>query len=87
MQIHELLNNIKWNPKMENTKYIIRYIHRGEKREYKEVNSEIIKSVHRSYFTYINENGEETLIPYHRILRIINMENNEVIYRKKNIKI
>ncbi|MHA1409074.1 MAG: DUF504 domain-containing protein [Candidatus Odinarchaeia archaeon] len=82
MQIHEILNNLKWNPKLKDKDAIIRYIHRGAVDDYKEIKLSEVESIHKSYFTYVNKSGEVVVIPMHRILKIIDSESRKIIWEK-----
>ncbi|MHA1754328.1 MAG: DUF504 domain-containing protein [Candidatus Odinarchaeia archaeon] len=85
MDIRAVLNNIKWNPSLKRKEYIIRFIHRGGVKNVKEVRFERIKQITKSYFTYLNNIGEEIIIPYHRILDIIDVSNNRKVWSRRRV--
>ena len=46
----------------------------------REINASLITKVGPSWFTYAMAESEETLIPFHRVMRIINVQTGQVIW-------
>jgi uncharacterized protein (UPF0248 family) len=83
MKINDILNGLKWNPKYKNSQFLIKYIHRGVVGGFKEINFNKIIEIRKSYFIYLNEFKQEVIIPFHRILSIVDMKNNSILWKKK----
>jgi uncharacterized protein (UPF0248 family) len=64
------------------TDYVITYIHRGAPSDEKTIPAEIIKQVGKSWFTY-EEQGQDIIIPMHRVIMLMNMKTGEVLWRKR----
>ncbi len=69
----EILNNIKWNPKLNIKETEIWYIHRGAPNDTKIISGKDIINLDRSFM-----HTKSAAIPYHRIFKII--YKNEVIF-------
>jgi uncharacterized protein (UPF0248 family) len=84
--LKNVLNRIRWNPKERADNYLITYRHRGAPGDIKQVYVSSIRTLGNSYFT-ISENldGEETTIPFHRILEIRKLSENNVIWRSRKV--
>ena len=78
MVLRDLLNKILWDSKENRFNYEITFIHRGAYLDEKRLSCGSIKEVRSSWFTYDSEN-EEVLIPFHRIIRILNINTKEII--------
>jgi uncharacterized protein (UPF0248 family) len=78
MQLKDLFAKYRFSDKknLSDLKIVIR--HRGARNDQKVIPGDKIE-VHRGYFTF-EEAGEETTIPFHRILII--KEGRKVIYKK-----
>lgn len=83
MRIDELLNKIRWDPRLKSKFFRVTYIHRGAERGTLDITYERIRGIFKSFFTYLNDAEEEIVIPYHRIVKITDDSCNQVIYRKK----
>ncbi len=85
MKIKEIFNKILWDPdeKKNIGDYEITFIHRGAYQDQKTISMMMIKEVKSSAFIYINEIGEETYIPFHRILEIKNKKTGEILWSKR----
>ncbi len=46
----------------------------------REINASLITKVGPSWFTYATAESEETLIPFHRVMRIVNVQTGQVIW-------
>ena len=85
MKIKEVFNKILWDPREREKieEYEVTFIHRGALQDRKTIPVTMIKEVKSSMFIYINENGEETYIPFHRILEIRNRSTGEILWSKR----
>ena len=83
-QIRETLNEIRWTKQGHYEEYKIIFRHRGAPNDEKEVNFSKMIDITASFFVYKeSEHDFETYIPFHRILKIINIKNNEILWIKK----
>jgi uncharacterized protein (UPF0248 family) len=77
----EIFNKIFWDKREKPENYFVTFIHRGAPQDRKTIPCTSIVKVERSWFIYSVE-GEETLIPFHRILEIKNIKTGKVLWRK-----
>ncbi|MHA1230031.1 MAG: DUF504 domain-containing protein [Candidatus Helarchaeota archaeon] len=83
-EIREILNKIKWTKPTEYKDYLIIFTHRGYPNDKKEIKFDKIVGVKSSYFLYKeNESSEITHIPFHRILEIIDLKNDKILWKKR----
>lgn len=82
MTVREILNKMFWNSRQRREDYEIIFIHRGAYTNQRIIPCKLIKQVQTSWFTYTDERGDETIIPFHRILEIRNVKTGEPIWRK-----
>ena len=82
MIIRDILNKILWDPKENRFNYEIIFIHRGAYLDEKCLSCGLIKEVKSSWFTYDSENEGEVVIPFHRIVTILNINTGETIWKK-----
>lgn len=85
MMIKEIFSKILWAPnEKKNIEDIeITFVHRGAYQDKKTVSMKMVTEVKSSAFIYINEMGEETYIPFHRILEIKNKKTGEILWSKR----
>lgn len=83
MTIREILNKMVWNSRWRREDYEIVFIHRGAYKNRKNISCKLIKAIRPSWFIYVDENGEETAIPFHRILEIRHVKTGESIWRTR----
>jgi uncharacterized protein (UPF0248 family) len=79
------LNRIFWNQRENRGDYSVTFIHRGAYMNRKVIPFNLIKDVKASCFSY-EIYGEGVIIPFHRILEIINVKNGKLIWEKTGIK-
>jgi uncharacterized protein (UPF0248 family) len=86
--LRNILNKLRWDKDENPENYLITYRHRGAPDDVKQVKASEIHSLGKSYFT-IKESGEgdETLIPFHRILEIRNTVNGSVLWVSRKSKL
>ncbi|MBD3229074.1 MAG: DUF504 domain-containing protein [Candidatus Lokiarchaeota archaeon] len=81
--IRELLNKIKWTEKGNYDKYKIQYVHRGAPNDQKSVKFDKIIDITPSFFAYKEEINEvPTYIPFHRIVEIIDIKKDKILWSK-----
>lgn len=86
MLVREILNRIIWDPKEDPNEYTVTYIHRGVEGNTKVITVNLIREVAKGSFKYIDPEGHDTLIPFHRIVEIKNIVKDEIAYKKHNRK-
>jgi uncharacterized protein (UPF0248 family) len=76
---------MRWDPEETAEHYTITYRHRGAPGDVKQIRASSIRKLGKSYFT-ISENseGEESIIPFHRILEIRSLDNT-VIWKSRKL--
>ncbi len=67
---------------MSKMDYVITYIHRGAPSDEKTIPAAMVKQVGKSWFTY-EEQGQDIIIPMHRVTMLMNMKTGEVLWRKR----
>jgi uncharacterized protein (UPF0248 family) len=80
--LKNILNRLRWDDRENPEDYVITYRHRGAPNDEKQVKASAIQSLGKSYFTLRCGDGEESTIPFHRILEIRNVTDGQVIWRK-----
>lgn len=79
--LKNILNRLRWDKAENPENYVITYRHRGAPDDVKRMKASKIRNLGKSYFT-ISENseGEESVIPFHRILEIRNTADDSIIW-------
>jgi len=80
--LRNILNGILWNRKGDLRDYTITYIHRGAVGDIRKIPFTTIKKVGKSWFL-LQKAGDETLIPFHRVVTVENTRTGEVLWRKR----
>ncbi|ABO35685.1 Protein of unknown function DUF504 [Methanococcus maripaludis C5] len=75
--LKELINKLLWHPDYNSEDYLIKYLHRGAENDEKSVPLKNIV-IEDSFLVF-----DETHIPFHRILEIVNLKNGEILYKKR----
>jgi uncharacterized protein (UPF0248 family) len=78
--LKNILNRLRWDSSENPANYLITYRHRGAPGDMKQIRGSQIKGLGKSYFTMQEGSGDETLIPFHRILEIRNTLDESVIW-------
>ncbi len=79
--LKNILNRLRWDQKENPNNYLITYVHRGAPGDVKAVRASMIRALGKSYFTLQeNPNDEETIIPFHRILKIQNTVDGSMLW-------
>jgi uncharacterized protein (UPF0248 family) len=87
--MHPLRNVFKkmtWNTRERAGNYLIYFIHRGALDNTREINSSVVTKIGPSWFTYNTSELEETLIPFHRIIRIVDAKTGQTIWISRTRK-
>ena len=88
MNPRAILNKIIWDMRLNVDDYEVTFIHRGSERDEKTISCGSIVKVGRSWFLYREGEGRsETFIPLHRILRISNIHNGNILWLKSGINV
>lgn len=87
MRVKDLLNKLRWAPQFKNKILKITYIHRGAPNDIRHITSDKINRICSSYFTYNNSVGEDVVIPYHRIITVIDEDSGEILWVKRSRRI
>lgn len=83
IKVRDFLNKILWDKRERPEDYEITFIHRGVHMNRRTIPCKSITGVERSWFIYRNEEGEDVVIPFHRVTEIRNVKNNEVGYKSR----
>ena len=86
LTIRGILNRIFWDQRENRGDYVVTFIHRGAYMNRKVIPCSLIKEVKASWFSYESE-GEEVIIPFHRILEIKNVKNGKLVWKKTSVKL
>jgi hypothetical protein len=79
--LKNILNRLRWDGRENPDDYLITYRHRGAPGDIKQVRASRIGNLGKSFFTIGEEyGGEETIIPFHRILEIRNRHDDSIIW-------
>jgi uncharacterized protein (UPF0248 family) len=85
--LRNVFNKIVWETGERSGNYVVYFIHRGAPRDTREINASLITKVGPSWFTYATAESEETLIPFHRVRRIVNVQTGQAIWISRAHKI
>ncbi|MFQ5648163.1 MAG: DUF504 domain-containing protein [Candidatus Aenigmatarchaeota archaeon] len=66
--VYDVLNKLKWGGRLGSCEIVI--LHRGAPGDRKTVAGGNVTQVRKGHLEYVNERGEETFIPYHRVLEV-----------------
>jgi uncharacterized protein (UPF0248 family) len=78
--LRNVFKKIAWETKERAGNYVVYFIHRGAPGDTREINASLITKVGPSWFTYTTTESEETLIPFHRVRRIVNIQTGQTIW-------
>ena len=78
--IRNFLNMLKWSKKENPSKYRIIYLSRGAPNDREELTADAITGIYSRGFEY-ERRGKKVYIPYHRIIKIENIETGEIVYK------
>jgi hypothetical protein len=78
--LRNIFNKITWATRERAGNYVIYFIHRGAPADTRQINASVITKVGPSWFTYATPESEETLIPFHRVRKIVNVQTGQTIW-------
>ena len=81
--LRSILNKMTWNAKERAEDYVVYFIHRGVPGDTRAINASLITKVGPSWFMYAAADSDETLIPFHRVRRIVNVKTGKLIWTKR----
>lgn len=85
--LRNVFKKITWDTRERAKNYAILFIHRGAPEDTREINASLITKVGPSWFTYATSESEETLIPFHRVRRIIDLQTGQTVWISRHRKI
>jgi len=81
--IRNVLNKIRWHKGFDPKDYEVYIVHRGAPGDVKVVPTSCITQVLSKGFKFKDADGDEKVIPYHRVLLIRNRISGDVLFSKK----
>ncbi len=81
--LRSIFNKITWDRREHAENYVVYFTHRGVPSDTREINASLITKVGPSWFTYASGDSDETLIPFHRVRRIVNVQTGKVVWISK----
>jgi uncharacterized protein (UPF0248 family) len=78
--LRNVFNKITYDTKARAGNYVVYFVHRGVPGDTREINASLITKVGPSWFTYGTAESDETLIPFHRVRRIVDLRTGQVIW-------
>ena len=85
--LKNVLNKLRWDKREKADYYLITYTHRGAPDDLKRIHASSIRKLGNSYFTLGDESdSEETIIPFHRIIEIRNLQDDSIVWKSRKAK-
>jgi len=81
--LKSILNKIFWDKRERADDYVLTFIHRGSAGNVKTMPLAKIEHVGNSSFTYRDEKGDETTIPFHRVTVVRNTRSEKILWQKR----
>jgi uncharacterized protein (UPF0248 family) len=81
--LRSILNKIFWDKREKPEDYMLSYIHRGGTGDLRTIPLTKIRTVGKSSFTYKDEKGDETMIPFHRVTAVRHVVSGKVLWQKR----
>jgi len=81
--LRNIFNKMTWDKRERVDNYLVYFTHRGIPGDTRSINASLITKVGPSWFTYASEESEETLIPFHRVKRIVNIRTGKSIWTSR----
>jgi uncharacterized protein (UPF0248 family) len=82
--LKNVFNKMIWDARERTEDYVIHYVHRGVPGDSRHINASSITKVGASWFTYATPESDETLIPFHRVTRIVNVRTGKTVWVSKS---
>jgi len=81
--LRSILNKMTWDRRERAENYVVYFAHRGVPGNTRKINASLITKVGPSWFMYATAESDETLIPFHRVRRILNVQTGKLIWTKR----
>jgi len=81
--LRSILNKMTWDRRERAENYVVYFIHRGVPGNTRKINASLITKIGPSWFMYATAESDETLIPFHRVRRILNVQTGKLIWTKR----
>lgn len=81
--MRSILNKMTWDRRERAENYVVYFIHRGVPGNTRKINASLITKIGPSWFMYATAESDETLIPFHRVRRILNVQTGKLIWTKR----
>jgi uncharacterized protein (UPF0248 family) len=81
--LRNVFKKITWDTRERGGNYVIYFIHRGAPSDTRQIGASLITKVGPSWFTYATAESEETLIPFHRVKKILNAQTGQAVWISK----
>jgi len=81
--LRSILNKMTWDKRERAVDYAVYFTHRGVPGDTRKINASHITKVGPSWFMYATAESDETLIPFHRVRRIVNVQTGKSIWTKR----
>jgi len=81
--LRNIFNKMAWDKRERAENYVVYFTHRGAPGDTRRIKASTITKVGASWFTYASEESEETLIPFHRVRRIVNNQTGKAIWTSR----
>jgi len=85
--LRNVFKKITWDTRERAKNYVIFFIHRGAPEDTREISASLVTKVGPSWFTYATSESEETLIPFHRVRRIMDLQTGQAVWISRARKI
>ena len=79
--LKNVFNKIFWDKRENPRDYKVFYTHRGVEGNVKSLLASRIVNVGKGWFSF-NEEDREVKIPFHRVVLVVNVKTNKVLWRK-----
>jgi len=83
--LKSILNKIFWDKRERAEDYVLTFIHRGSAGDTRTIPLTKIGHIGKSSFTYQDEKGDETTIPFHRVTVVMNIVSQRILWQKRGI--
>jgi len=81
--LRNIFNKITWDNREHAENYVIYFTHRGVPGDTRRINAGLITKVGPSWFTYATAELDETLIPFHRVKKIVDLQTGRSVWTKR----
>jgi len=81
--LKNVFNKMTWDKRERVENYVIYFIHRGAPADTRKINASQITKVGPSWFTYDAEESDGTVIPFHRVRKIVDVRTGKPVWTKR----